>query len=109
MEERFTKLNDFYARYLGGPNTETVLENDLVKVTLSSRGGYVSQVELKKYQTEVGSEKSNILLFRGDNDGYGFRFSALLQASLSPGQALLPRKNTAMVPGPEWEPMTGPT
>ena len=68
-----------FARYLGGPNTETVLENDLVKVTLSSRGGYVSQVELKKYQTEVGPEKSNILLFRGDNDGYGFRFNTAEQ------------------------------
>ncbi|MDE6854151.1 MAG: membrane protein insertase YidC, partial [Muribaculaceae bacterium] len=68
-----------FARYLGGPNTETILENDLVKVTLSSRGGYVSQVELKKYQTEVGPEKSNILLFRGDNDGYGFRFNTAEQ------------------------------
>ncbi len=64
-----------FARYLGGENKETVLENELVKVTLSSRGAMVSQVELKKYKTERTKDPSNILLFRGDNDGYGFKFN----------------------------------
>lgn len=64
-----------FARYLGGDNKETVLENDLVKVTLSSRGAMVSQVELKKYKTERTVDPTNILLFRGDNDGYGFKFN----------------------------------
>lgn len=63
-----------FARYLGGEETEQVLENDLVKITLASRGAMVKQVELKKYKTERGPEPENILLFRGDNDGYGFRF-----------------------------------
>ncbi len=63
-----------FARYLGGEETEQVLENDLVKITLASRGAIVKQVELKKYKTERGPEPENILLFRGDNDGYGFRF-----------------------------------
>lgn len=64
-----------FARFLGGENKETVLENDLVKVTLSSRGAMVSQVELKKYKTERTEDPTNILLFRGDNDGYGFKFN----------------------------------
>ncbi len=63
-----------FAPYLGGEETEQVLENDLVKITLASRGAMVKQVELKKYKTERGPEPENILLFRGDNDGYGFRF-----------------------------------
>ncbi|MDE6197199.1 MAG: membrane protein insertase YidC [Muribaculaceae bacterium] len=64
-----------FARHLSGDNSDIVLENDLIKVTLSTRGGRVSQVELKNYKTEVGPEPSNILLFRDDNDGYGFKFN----------------------------------
>lgn len=64
-----------FARYLGGEPKETVLENDLVKVTLSSRGAKVSQVELKKYKTERTPDPSNILMFKGDTDGYGFKFN----------------------------------
>lgn len=64
-----------FARYLAGENKEIVLENDLVKVTLQSRGARISQVELKKYKTEVTPEPTNILLFRDDTDGYGFCFN----------------------------------
>ncbi len=68
-----------FAKFLGGDNKEIVLENDLVKVTLSTRGGRVSQVELKKYTTETTPEKSNILLFRDADDNYGFRFNTAEQ------------------------------
>lgn len=61
-----------FARNLGGENTVTVLENELMKVSLSSRGGMVSAVELKKYDTEVGETPEPIQLFKGDNDGYSF-------------------------------------
>ena len=64
-----------FARYLGGKTNETVLENELIRVTLSSRGGRVSQVELKKYLTETTGTPSNILMFRDNSDGYGFRFN----------------------------------
>ena len=68
-----------FARYLSGDNKEYVLENDLVKVTLNTRGARVGQVELKKYKTELTDEPSNILLFRDDADGYGFRFNTAEQ------------------------------
>ena len=68
-----------FARHLSGENRDVVLENDLVKVTLSTRGGRVSQVELKKYTTEVGPEKANIQLFRDATDGYSFRFNTAEQ------------------------------
>lgn len=61
-----------FARHLGGKNESQTLENDLMKVTFSSRGGIVSQVELKKYQTELTTPPSNIRLFNEDTDGYGF-------------------------------------
>ena len=64
-----------FGRYLGGENTQTVLENELVKVTLDSRGARVSQVELKNYKTEVGGDTANVTIFHDATDGYGFRFT----------------------------------
>ncbi|MDE6611028.1 MAG: YidC/Oxa1 family insertase periplasmic-domain containing protein, partial [Muribaculaceae bacterium] len=55
-----------FARYLSGEGKEYVLENDLVKVTLDTRGARVSKVELKKFKTELTDEPSNIMLFRDD-------------------------------------------
>ncbi len=63
-----------FARHLSGENKEYVLENDLVRITLASRGAKVDQVELKKYKTEVGGDTANIMLFRDDTDSYGFQF-----------------------------------
>lgn len=64
-----------FARHLGGENTVTTLENELMKVSISSRGGMVSAVELKKYDTEVGETPEPIQLFKGSNDGYSFTFT----------------------------------
>lgn len=64
-----------FARHLGGENTVTTLENELMKVSISSRGGMVSAVELKKYNTEVGETPEPIQLFKGLNDGYSFTFT----------------------------------
>ncbi|MDE6368484.1 MAG: membrane protein insertase YidC, partial [Muribaculaceae bacterium] len=61
-----------FARYLSGANDSITLENDLMKVTFATRGGLVSQVELKKYMTEVTEEPSPIKLFTDATDGYGF-------------------------------------
>ena len=68
-----------FARHLGGSNDSVVVENDLMKVTFDTRGGIVSQVELKKYKTEVGAEPANIRLFNGENDGYGFTLTTSAQ------------------------------
>ncbi len=63
------------ARYIGGQNNEITLQNNLVKVTVSTTGAMVSQVELKKYNTEVGAEPAPLRLFTGSSDGYGFSFN----------------------------------
>ncbi len=63
-----------FAKYLGGEAQDVVLENELVKVTLTSRGAMVDQVELKKFNTEVGGDTAKVNLFRDATDGYGFRF-----------------------------------
>ena len=61
-----------FARNLGGEDTKTVLENEQLKVTVSSHGGMISAVELKQYNTEVGEKPEPIQLFQGQNDGYSF-------------------------------------
>ena len=61
-----------FARHLGGANDTVTVENDLMKVTFATRGGMVSQVELKDYMTEVTDTPSPIRLFTDDTDGYGF-------------------------------------
>ncbi|MDE6333586.1 MAG: membrane protein insertase YidC, partial [Muribaculaceae bacterium] len=61
-----------FARNLGGKNTITTIENDLIKVDISSRGGMVSAVTLKKYNTETGDSIRPVQLFQGDKDGYSF-------------------------------------
>ena len=71
------KRYEGFARYLGGDNKEVVLENDLVKLTLNTRGGRIAQAELKKYKTELATDSadSNVKLFRDATDGYNFQFN----------------------------------
>lgn len=64
-----------FARYLGGENTVTTLENDDVRIDIDSRGALISRVVLKKYKTEVGPEPADIVLFGHDTDSYSFRFN----------------------------------
>ena len=61
-----------FARHLGGPDKEQVIENDVMRVTFASRGGRVSQVELKNYNTELTSPATPVKLFQDDTDGYSF-------------------------------------
>ena len=62
-----------FARYLSGEGKEIVLENELVRVSLNSRGAKVEQVELKNYNTEVGGDTTTVKL-RDATDSYGFLF-----------------------------------
>lgn len=61
-----------FARHLNGTNDTVTVENDIMKVTFATRGGMVSQVELKDYNTELTETPSHIKLFNEDTDGYGF-------------------------------------
>ena len=71
---RSTKYGPFAAA-LSGENTPVVLENDLVKITINTRGAMVAQAELKQHFSTRSGEKENVCLFKGSNDGYGFIFT----------------------------------
>ena len=47
-----------FATFLSGDNKELTLENDALKLTLSSKGGMVTRAELKKYDTEYDPDET---------------------------------------------------
>lgn len=63
-----------FAKYMGGEERLITLENDLAKFTFSTKGGIVSQVELKNYKTELTDSATNILMMHGAG-GYNFTFN----------------------------------
>lgn len=64
-----------FAPYFSGEEQTAVLENELVRLTLSNHGARVSQVLLKKYNSEVGDSVHPVELFRAASDAYGFVFN----------------------------------
>ena len=56
-----------------GQKSEFVIENELVKVTLSNLGGNISSVELKNYQTY---DSLPLTLYDGKQSDFGFNFFA---------------------------------
>ncbi|MDE7426550.1 MAG: membrane protein insertase YidC [Muribaculaceae bacterium] len=61
-----------FARYIGGADSLITLENKVMKVTFSSRGGMVRQVELKDYMNERKGSDAHVCLFADATDGYDF-------------------------------------
>lgn len=55
-----------------GTNTPIILENELLKVNISSKGGRIESVELKDYKT---FDQKPLLLFEGDANKFGLTFN----------------------------------
>lgn len=62
------KYRDF-AGHLSGENKQVTLENDLLRLTLSSKGGVISEAVLKDYSQFDSQE---VPLFSADTDSYSF-------------------------------------
>ncbi len=60
-----------FGTFAAGEETFYTLENNLVKLTLSSKGGRISSVELKEYKTHDGKP---LILFEGDNSQFALNF-----------------------------------
>ncbi len=67
-----TEAGIFYSA-LSGTNQDITLENDLIKATVSTRGGKISTVQLKNFKTSAGGPL--VLFFPKDN-----HFSLVLNA-----------------------------
>ncbi len=55
-----------------GSNRLFTIENDVIKLKISSRGGYVYSAQLKNYQTY---DTLPLILYRGDSTTFGFEFN----------------------------------
>ncbi|MFW6100028.1 MAG: membrane protein insertase YidC [Bacteroidota bacterium] len=69
-------LQDIYGAFAvsaKGQQKFAVLENDLMKIRISTRGGRPYSVKLKEYETYKGEP---LVLFNGDHNTFGFNFFA---------------------------------
>ena len=71
VKARLRDLSQYrgFARYLQGTDTSVKLENDLIAVDLSTKGGMIARAELKKYDSYRGG---NVVVCNKDNDNYSF-------------------------------------
>ncbi len=60
-----------FAKFAQGEESFTVLENNLVKLTLSNKGGKIYSVELKQYKTW---DKRPLILFEGPDNQFNLQF-----------------------------------
>ena len=66
-----------FARFLSGSDTVVKLENDVLALDLTSRGGTVSRAMLKKYDTEYSSvetdsRKEKVVIFQDSTNSMAF-------------------------------------
>jgi YidC/Oxa1 family membrane protein insertase len=69
-KEKFAQFGEF-AAFSAGEKKYVTLENDLVKMVISTLGGRPYSVELKNYKTH---SKTPVILFSGDSTEFGLYF-----------------------------------
>ena len=72
---RYDSFGNF-AQYMGGKGDTLTLENDVIKVDISSEGGKIAKVTLKKYDTYVTGDTTNVVPYNGATDYYSFTLPA---------------------------------
>lgn len=77
-----------FAQFLSGKNDTLVLENDALRLTLSSKSGSITRAELKKYDTEYSPNEDEkrlgkVVLFEGDKNAFSFRMPLPQEISTS--------------------------
>lgn len=65
-----------FAKYMNGKGDTLSLENDVMKVDFSSNGGKIAKVTLKKYDTYVSGDTTNVVPYNGNTDYYSFSLPA---------------------------------
>lgn len=62
-----------FANAASGESKKIVLENEVQKITLNSKGGFIESIELKKYKTWDGKP---LILFNEKNTQFSYQFVA---------------------------------
>lgn len=73
--DRYDSYGNF-AKYMSGKGDTLSLENDVMKVDFSSEGGKIAKVTLKKYDTYVSGDTTNVVPYNGETDYYSFSLPA---------------------------------
>ena len=73
--DRYDSFGNF-AQYMGGNSDTLTLENDVLKVDFSSEGGKIAKVTLKKYDTYVTGDTTNVVPYNGATDYYSVTLPA---------------------------------
>lgn len=68
-----------FARYLSGNDDSVILENDLLKIDIASRGGRIAKAVLKDYDTYINGDTANVVLFTDATSGLNFSFTSASQ------------------------------
>jgi len=72
--DNFTALQekyDVFANSAVGEEKSTIIENDVLKIEIANKGGYIKTVELKDFQT---SDSLPLILFNPETSKLGFSF-----------------------------------
>ena len=71
--EMFAQYGAF-ATVAEGEDQTITLENNVVALEFSSRGGYLRKATLKDYKNYTGKDTTNVVLFEDNDNHYGFIF-----------------------------------
>lgn len=77
IKDQYGLLSDAYLTSKNNPCEEYIIENDKVKMWISSCGGGIMQVELKEYNTYeayAAEKEDNLLLFDSMTSSFGMEF-----------------------------------
>ncbi len=68
-----------FARYLSGDASTVSLENDVLSLELSNKGGRIVRAELKDYDCYRNNDTTKVVLFEDDTNEYSFTLSSANQ------------------------------
>ena len=78
MLSNATRFQDF-ARHMSGSEEYVTLQNDVMELKLSTKGGRIADAMLKDYFSYLGGDTVNIHIFRPEHSNYNFTFTTASQ------------------------------
>ena len=72
------KFQDF-ARHMAGTEQYVTLQNNVLNLTLSTKGGRIADAMLKEYYSYLNGDTANIHIFRPEHSNYAFTFTTTSQ------------------------------
>ncbi len=76
--ENVSKYSEF-VKFINGDSTNVKLQNNLISVDLSNKGGMPTRVELKEYSAYNNGEHGNAVLFENNNNEWNFTLNTNTQ------------------------------